>query len=126
MKYSWLGVFFLFFTSCQEASYLNETPISMKAEYMRYACGDWNDDMQVQSVSDSAYSFLIGRDIDPIFLSGQNELGELFDKNETEAFGFSFKLTGYISSINLFGCDTNNPKFHITEIEKLDGTAFLK
>ena len=82
MKYSWLGVFFLFFTSCQEASYLNETPISMKAEYMRYACGDWNDDMQVQSVSDSAYSFLVGRDIDPIFLSGQNELGELFDKNE--------------------------------------------
>ncbi|MGB0862353.1 MAG: hypothetical protein ACPGXZ_05510 [Saprospiraceae bacterium] len=126
MKYSWLVMCFLLLIGCQEVTYLNEEPISIEARYMRYACGDWNDDMQVKSVSDSAYSILVGQDIDPVFVSGMTELAELFNKNETEAFGFSFELTGYISSMNLFGCDTNNPRFHITEIKRLDGSAFLR
>jgi len=42
-----IGVLFL--SSCAKTARLNESPITMEAHYMQYACGDWNDDMKVMS-----------------------------------------------------------------------------
>ncbi len=91
---------------------------------MQYACGDWNDDMNIQKVKNSDYSFLIGKDIDPEFLNGENEIrGWLYD-NKTEQFGMTYKLAGFISSCAESGCNKGAPKFWITEITKLNGDKF--
>ena len=39
--------------------------LTIEATFMQYACGDDNDDMQVQQVNSKKYNFLTGHDIDP-------------------------------------------------------------
>ncbi|WP_299126035.1 hypothetical protein [uncultured Tenacibaculum sp.] len=110
--------------SCNRINKLNEKPITIEARFMQYACGDWNDDMNIQSVTDSSYNFILGKDIDPEFLNGENEIrGWLYD-NKSEKFGMTYKLTGFISSCAESGCDNGAPKFWITEITKLNGDEF--
>ena len=110
--------------SCNGIDKLNENPITIEARFMQYACGDWNDDMNIQSVNDSTYNFIIGKDIDPEFLNGENEIrGWLYD-NKTKDFGMTYQLKGYISSCAESGCDNGAPKFWIAEIKKLNGDEF--
>lgn len=96
--------------------------ISIEATFMQYACGDWNVDMNVRKVNDSAYSEYIGRDIDP-HTRNSYKLKDYFYDNKTKEFGMTYRLTGYISKNCLFGCDNTNPKFYIETIEKMDGTT---
>lgn len=120
---------FIFLFGCSNQSNeekLNSLPITIEAEYMQYACGDWVDDMQVLNVNDTAYNFLLEKDIDPLFLNGEGDISESFYENRTEDFGMSFRLQGFISKCALNGCDGTSPKFWITEIEKLDGSLFNK
>ncbi len=110
--------------SCNRIDKLNEQPITIEAHFMQYACGDWNDDMNIQRVSDTNYNFIVGKDIDPEFLNGENEIrGWLYD-NKTEAFGMTYELTGFISSCATSGCDNGAPKFWIVEMNKLNGDKF--
>lgn len=120
-------IFFLLSCNNQnEEDRLNEFPLTIEAEYMQYACGDWVDDMQVLKIDDTLYNFLLGKDIDPLFLDGAKEIGELFYKNKTNNFGLKFRLKGFVSSCAVDGCDGDSPKFWMTEIEKLDGSNFSK
>ena len=109
---------------CNRIDKLNEKPISIEAYFMQYACGDWNDDMNIRSASDSSYNFLVGKDIDPILYKGEGEIrGWLFD-NKTNEFGMKYRMKGYISKCAAYGCDNTAPKFWITEITKLNGDKF--
>ena len=120
--------FFLFssilFFSCKNDQLLNDRPLIIVAQYIQYACGDWNDDMKVISVNDSSFNFLINKDIDPLFKDGEKELSEWFYANKTEEFYMTYRLRGFISKSALSGCDNHAPKFWITEIERLDGEPF--
>jgi len=110
--------------SCNELDKLNETPMTIEARYMQYACGDWNDDMQILKVTDTTYNFLLGKDVDTEFLNGESEISEWFFNNETKEFGMSFQIKGYISTCAISGCEDKAPKFWITDIKKLNGEKF--
>lgn len=106
------------------ANYLNESPITIKAHFMKYACGDWVDDMQVLTVSDTTYNYIIENDIDPIIINGEDEIGGFLWYNETEKFGSTYILKGYLDSKPKFGCENSTPKFWAEEITKVDGSKF--
>lgn len=107
---------------CKER--MNQNPITIEAVFMQYACGDWNDDMKVNKVNDTSFNFLIGKDIDPLFINGENEIsGWLYD-NKTDKYGMEYRLIGYISKTAKDGCENKTPKFWITHIEKLNGEKF--
>lgn len=96
--------------------------ITIEAHYMQYACGEGNDDMQVEKVNSEAFHSLIGKDIDPHVFAVKNTLQDYFYENKTEKFHFTFRLTGYISKDALSGCDEGAPKFYVKKIERLDGS----
>ena len=114
----------LLFISCNNQQRLNEKPVTIEATFMQYACGDWNDDMRVDSISDTTFNFLIGNDIDPEMCNGEKLIsGWLFD-NKTSEFGYRYRLTGYISKSAQSGCENCTPKFWIEHIEMLNGDKF--
>lgn len=98
----------------------NDELIIIEATFMQYACGDWNDDMQVQKVNQIKYKFLLGKDIDPHVDASQYNLKDYFYDNRTEKHGMKYRLKGYLSKYPDFGCDDTAPKFWVEEIEKLD------
>ena len=110
--------------SCNNMDKLNEHPITIEAHFMQYACGDWNDDMNIQDVSDSAYKFVIGKDVDPEFLNGEKEIRSWLYDNKTQEFGMTYQMKGYISKSAEYGCENGVPKFWITEIKKMNGEEF--
>lgn len=125
MKLSYKILFVVFvLASCNRIDKLNDEPITVEAHYMQYACGDRNDDMKIQSVSDSTYNFIIGKDIDPEFYNGENEISAWFFNNKTDEFGMTYQMTGFISKCAESGCDNSTPKFWITEIKKMNGEEF--
>jgi hypothetical protein len=95
--------------------------ITIKATFMQYACGDDNDDMQVQQVSSKKYKFLVGRDIDPDADIHQFDFKEYFYSNKTDKYGMQYCLKGYLSEYPNFGCDNKAPKFWVEEMERIDG-----
>lgn len=96
----------------------------IEATYMQYACGDENDDMNVEKVDKGKYGFLVGRDIDPQvhLMADTYELKDYFYHNKTKMYGFTFRLKGRLSKYDYFGCDELTPKFWVEEIERLDGS----
>lgn len=94
--------------------------ITIEATYMQYACGDWNDDMQVEKVSAKKYKFLIGRDIDPDEVGHRFDFKDYFYKNRTDKYGMQYRLKGYLSKYPDFGCEGEAPKFWVVEIERID------
>ncbi len=120
-----LILFTLIFFSCNQIDKLNENPITIEAHFMQYACGDWNDDMNIISVTDTAFNFLVGKDIDPLFLRGEHEISGWLLDNKSEEYGMNYRLTGYIGNCPEFGCD-GVPKFWITSIKKMNGEKFDK
>ncbi|MEL6562383.1 MAG: hypothetical protein AAFQ94_29710 [Bacteroidota bacterium] len=88
---------------------------------MQYACGDWVDDMRVTSVSDTAYSFMIDRDIDPEMLNGPRVVKNYFYDNRVGDEPFAYRMKGFLSDCAKNGCDGGTPVFRIYEIEKLSG-----
>lgn len=99
--------------------------VTIEANYMQYACGDWNDDMQVQQVSDPHYKFMVGHDIDPMFRFGEAVLGQWFYDNRTNDYGMEYRLTGHFSKDAANGCEYGAPRFYIETIERMDGSAFV-
>ncbi len=114
----------LILASCNRIDKLNENPITIDAHFMQYACGDGNDDMSILKVSDTTYNFILGKDIDPEFLDGESEIRGWFYDNETNEFGMTYRMTGFISECAESGCDNRTPKFWITEIKKMNGDEF--
>ena len=127
MKKMILQVFIilLFYCCGNEEEKMNEIPITIEAIYMQYACGLDNDDMMVNSVRDTTYEFLVGKDIDPLFLDGKKELSDFFYDNTTKEFGMEYRMKGFISNCALNGCDKESPKFWITNIERMNGELFI-
>jgi len=115
-----------FFCCGNEEEKMNEIPITIEAIYMQYACGLDNDDMMVNLVRDTAFNFLVGKDIDPLFLDGKEVVNDFFHENKTEKFGMEYRMKGFISSCALNGCDKGSPKFWITNIERMNGEKFNK
>ena len=101
-------------------------PITIEATFMMYACGDDNDDMKVEKVSDPHYSFLLRKDINPetedIFQT--MELKNYFYDNRTNQYGTTYRLKGRLEKDLKSGCDSV-PRFYVKEIERLDGTHRL-
>ena len=100
--------------------------VKVSAVYKQYACGDWNDDMQILTYNDNSNGFLSQRIIDPVFINGEEELSELFFQNKTRSYGMAYSLEGFIDTSMLHGCDNKAAKFWITHIEKLNGEPFQK
>lgn len=98
--------------------------ITIEATYMQYACGDENDDIQINKVDNKKYKFLIGKDVDPqvTLVPDTYELKDYFYKNRTSDFGLEFRFKGRLSKYCYFGCDDTTPKFWVEEIEMMDGT----
>jgi hypothetical protein len=98
--------------------------ITIEATFMQYACGDENDDIQINKVDNKEYKFLIGKDVDPqvTIVPDTYELKEYFYKNRTGDFGLEFRFKGRLSKYYYFGCDDSTPKFFVEEIEMMDGT----
>ncbi|WP_157730073.1 hypothetical protein [Tenacibaculum jejuense] len=92
--------------------------------YMRYACGEWNDDMKVLAVSDTTFNHLLNTEVDPLFITGKEELSDLFYLNISEEFGFKYRLIGYLDANKSSGCEDRIPKFWIEKIEMLNGNKF--
>lgn len=67
---------------------------------------------------------MIGRDIDPLFLNGEDEISEFFFANKTNEFWMEYRMFGYLSEKKISGCEDSVPKFWITKIEKMNGDAF--
>jgi hypothetical protein len=97
--------------------------ITIEATFMQYACGDENDDMQINKVDNKKYKSLIGKDVDPqvTLVPDTYELKDYFYKNRTGDFGLEFRLKGRLSKYCYFGCDDVTPKFWVEEIEMMDG-----
>src|SRR5262245_24765564 len=97
--------------------------IVIEARYMQYACGDWNDDMQVYTVSSKEYSFLVEKDIDPQagLLSLSDDLQHYFYENKENEFGMRYRLKGRLEKSS-GGCDRTAPRFWVEEIERMDGS----
>lgn len=95
--------------------------LTIEATFMQYACGDDNDDMQVQQVNSKKYNFLTGHDIDPDSDSHQFDFKQYFYSNKTNKYGMQYRLKGYLSKYPGFGCDNEAPKFWVVEIERMDG-----
>jgi len=114
----------LILLSCYKTDTFNNSPITIRAHYMQYACGENNDDMKILNVADSSYNFILGKDIDPEFLNGKQNLSDLFFDNNTEKYGMAYQMKGFISKCAQSGCGNESPKFWITEIKKLDGNEF--
>lgn len=93
---------------------------------MQYACGDWVDDMRVISVDDTAFSFMIDRDIDPELLNGPRVINSYFYDNQAGDEPFAYRMKGFLSDCAKDGCDGNTPVFRIYEIEKLSGEPLGK
>ena len=114
----------LFLISCNKMQRMNEKPISVEATFMQYACGDWNDDMRIDIISDTSLNYLVGTDIDPEMINGDRTIGGWLYDNKTIEYGYRYKLTGYISKSAKSGCENCTPKFWIEKIEKLNGEKF--
>lgn len=100
--------------------------ITIEATFMQYACGDDNDDVKVEKVSDSRYHFLLGKDVNPetedVFQT--LELKNYFYDNRTDQYNQTYRLKGRLEKGSKSGCDSA-PKFYVEEIERLDGTHRL-
>ena len=110
--------------SCNEVD-SDGIKVTVSAYYMQYACGDWNDDMQIRKIDNKSLYQLVGKDIDPIFENGEDELSDLFHLNKSDEFGLEYKLTGIIDTTKHNGCDNNAMEFVITRIEKINGDDFI-
>jgi len=98
--------------------------VEVSAKYMQYACGDWNDDMKINTIDNKSLAYLIGKDINPKFENGEDELSDLFFLNKTKDFGMEYKMSGIIDTTTQNGCDDDAINFIITHIEKLNGDEF--
>lgn len=82
--------------------------------------------MRIMTYDDSWIGGLENKEIDPIFINGEEELSEYFFKNKTKSYGMEFTLEGYLDTNMSAGCDNQANKFWITHIEKLNGKTFEK
>jgi hypothetical protein len=80
-----------------------KTFLEIQAHYMQYNCSKDNIDMRVTAVSDSAFTYLVGKTIAPELLNfSHDELTKLvFDKTAgyrsgREALLADFTLVGYV------------------------------
>lgn len=122
-KYYTIIGLIIILVSCKNEQRLNDNPVTIEATFMQYACGDWNDDMKINSINDSSLNYLIGTDIDPEIIQGEKEIrGLLYDNGFKNLY--KYRLTGYISESAKYGCENCTPKFWIEKIEKLNGDKF--
>ena len=104
--------------------------ISVKADYMLYACGDNNFEMKVSHVSDSTFNFLIDQDVTPVSSSFWNDTlyGFIDDKNlkyqlGEEKYLLQFEMLGYLK--NEIG-DCARYKFIVQQIRYGNEVQFLE
>lgn len=98
-----------------------EEVITVEAIFMQYACGDENDDMQVQKVDLAKYQFLVGKNVDPQvgLIPDTYELKDYMYANRSDS-GFVFKVKGRLAKTHS-GCDVETLKFWAEEIETIEG-----
>lgn len=131
LAYILIAVLILGFTWYHKKTVKHPEKLTLEVRFMKYACGDWNDDAMILDVDNEAFEYVIGKDIDPVAIDyfftreekqHKNSLKDYFWDNETQQFGVDYRIVGYLSKYDNFGCESHSPRFYIDYIERLDGS----